>query len=72
MTLRFCPKAALIGITEHIENENSAYIIVVNYSDKTVETELKIKDGFHISNIIRGDVNNIAPYDTTIIKVIRK
>ena len=60
-----------IGITEHIENENNAYIALINYSDKTVDTNLKIKSGYSISQVIRGDADKILPFETLIIKVTR-
>lgn len=58
-----------IGITEHMAGANSAYIVLINYSDKTVNTNLKIKDGFSIESVILGDPKTITPFDTTIIKV---
>lgn len=60
-----------IGITEHIADENRAYIVLINYSDKTVETNLKLKSDYSAVDVIRGDINSIAPYETTIIKVLK-
>ena len=60
-----------IGITEHIEDEKNAYIVLINYSDKTVDTNLKIKSGYSISQVIRGDADKILPFETLIIKVTR-
>lgn len=61
-----------IGITEHIENENSAYIAMINYSKNKLDTELKIKEGFSVEKVICGDLNNIEPYGTVMFKVVRK
>lgn len=60
-----------IGITEHIEDENNAYIALINYSNKTVDTNLKIKSEYSISQVIRGDADKILPFETLIIKVTR-
>ena len=61
-----------IGITEHIEDANNAYIVLINYSDKIVDVNLKVKSEYNISKVIRGDIESMAPFETTIIKVSRK
>ncbi|MBQ7399814.1 MAG: cellulase family glycosylhydrolase [Clostridia bacterium] len=58
-----------IGITEHHENENSAYIVLVNYSGNEVKTNLTIKPEYKIEKVIYGNIDNIAPYDATVIRV---
>lgn len=61
-----------IGITEHIEDANNAYIVLINYSDKIVDVNLKVKSEYNISKVIRGDIESMAPFETTIIKVSRR
>ena len=61
-----------IGITEHIEDANNAYIVLINYSDKIVDVNLKVKSEYNISKLIRGDIESMAPFETTIIKVSRR
>jgi hypothetical protein len=61
-----------IGITEHIEDANNAYIVLINYSDKKVDINLKIKSEYSISKVICGDIESIAPFEITIIKVSRR
>ena len=61
-----------IGITEHVADENTAYVVLINYSDKTVDADLKIKSGYSIDCVICGDINTMRPYETTIVKVLKK
>ena len=61
-----------IGITEHIEDGNNAYIVLINYSDKIVDMNLKVKSEYSISKVIRGNIESMAPFETTIIKVSRR
>jgi len=61
-----------IGITEHIEDANNAYIVLINYSDKKVDINLKIKSEYSISKVICGNIESIAPFEITIIKVSRR
>ena len=58
-----------IGITQHNVDENSAYIVAINYSDKTVIPNIKIKDGYTVKRIIRGSLEQIEPFETFIIEV---
>lgn len=60
-----------IGITEHKVDENTAFVVLINYSDKSVETNLKLRPEYKISEVIRGDTDAIAPYETAIIKVTK-
>ena len=61
-----------VGITEHYENENSAYIVLVNYSGEASETNLKINPGYHIEKTIYGNPDHLAPYDAAIFKVTKE
>ena len=58
-----------VGITEHYENDNSAYIVLVNYSGKAASTNLRIRSDYHIEKTIYGNADTIAPYDAAILKV---
>ncbi len=58
-----------LGITQHNVDENSAYIVAINYSDKTVIPNIKIKDGYTVKRIIRGSLEQIEPFETFIIEV---
>lgn len=58
-----------IGITEHTADENTAYIALINYSGITVNTDLKIKPGYLVEDVIFGDINKMMPYETTLIKL---
>ena len=61
-----------IGITEHTVDETCAYVVMINYSDKTVETNITIKEGYVVEDVIRGDVNTISPFETVIFKASKK
>ncbi len=58
-----------IGITEHPENGNSAYVVLINYSGKTAQTNLEIKQGWLVEKVICGNPDVLAPYETAVIKV---
>jgi len=46
-----------IGITEHAENENSRYVVLINYGSKKAESGLKINDGWILTSVIHGEKN---------------
>lgn len=58
-----------VGLTEHYADENNVYIVLINYSDKTVNTNLRINYGYTLAESIYGNSESIAPYDAAVIKV---
>lgn len=61
-----------IGITEHIVNENEAYIVLVNYSGHQSETELVLNREYTIAETLYGNPDKLLPFDGAVIKVIKK
>lgn len=66
----------MLRSTEHIINENSRFAVLINYSEKEIFAKLSVKDGWNISEIYRGNIQdniiNSKPCDATIIKLIKK
>lgn len=61
-----CP---YIGITQHDVSESSSYIVMINYSDKQAYPNLIIKKGYSVECVIKGSLEKIDAFETTIIKV---
>lgn len=58
-----------VGVTEHYENENNAYIVLINYSGTEETISLALKHGFHVEKTVYGNTETISPYSATVIKV---
>lgn len=58
-----------IGITEHYVNQNELYVVMVNYSGFSLDTELMINNGYKVEKVIRGSIDEIAPFETVILKL---
>lgn len=60
-----------VGITEHYVDENNAYVVLINYSDKTVNTNLELNSDFAMDCAVYGNADSIAPYDAAVIKFVK-
>lgn len=58
-----------LGITEHIQDDENIYAVITNYSDKKVNPELNIKDSYECEEVVKGSLESLEPFDTTIIKI---
>ena len=60
-----------IGVTNHTDVSGAVYAVAINYSDKKQELNLKLQNGYKLEKIIRGDLNTIEPFETTIARLTK-
>lgn len=58
-----------LGITINPENDNSILASVLNYSDHEIKPEIKVTDGYEISDVLYGDINVIPGCDGAIVRL---
>ena len=68
------PKAARstnanIGVTVHPENENTAIVSVLNYSDHDIEGGYVIADEWQISEVLYGNTDTLGKCDGAIFRI---
>lgn len=63
---RIRSKNAAIGVTEHYVDDNTAYAMVINYSDKEQDTALILQNGWEISECW-GNVEKISKCDGILV-----
>ena len=61
-----------LGITINPENDNSILASVLNYSDHEIKPEIKVTDGYEISDVLYGDINVIPGCDGAIVRIKKK
>lgn len=59
-----------IGITEHY-GEERAYAVIINYSEREEEMNLRINENYRIERIIRGSADRIAPFDAAVLELVQ-
>lgn len=57
-----------ISMTEHY-NSNTAYIVMINYSNTTQATELTLQNGWTLKQTLLGDMDSIPGCDCTILEL---
>lgn len=69
-------KDKLLSVTEHIDSDNSAYLVFINCGQNSLELPLVFNNGYKLDRILRGKVNNgsilLASMDAAIIKIVKK
>jgi hypothetical protein len=60
-----------LGVTVNPENDNSCLVSVLNYSDKEIVPDIKIKDGWKIKEIIHGNLASLPSCNGIIMRVVR-
>lgn len=60
-----------VGMTQHLAG-SGVYIVLINYSGKKQTLKLKIREGYVISEALKGCVDEIQPFETVILKVAKK
>lgn len=58
-------------ITEHYD-KTCVYVAIINHSNETINPKVAISEEYHTEKVITGDINNIEPFDSVILKLIRK
>lgn len=70
-----------LGITEHLEDEHSAIVVLINYTPDLKELSLKVNEGWTITETLYGEslkkeqgayTGTLLPNDATIIKITNK
>ncbi len=61
-----------IGITVNPISHDECYVTMLNYSDKTIKPEAKIKEGWEIKEVVYGDINEIPLCNGAIIILKKK
>ena len=61
-----------IGITINPVDKNNCFVTLLNYSDKEIKPDVKIKDGWKIKETVYGDINCIPKCDGVFLKISRK
>lgn len=64
-----CKDIANVGITEHIQDENTRIIILINYQPELLSTKLTITKTWKITNILYGDQILESNSDETCITI---
>ena len=60
-----------IGITHNPINENETFVTVLNYSDKDLKNDMQIKQGWHVAEIVYGNLDVLPFCDGTIFKLVK-
>lgn len=60
-----------IGVTLHPVNENEMYCVAVNYLDENQDLNLNIKDGYKVSEVYYGNLENVGGYDAVVFKITK-
>lgn len=47
----------MVGVTEHIVNDNERIIIAINYSSQSSDVTLSLKDGWKFSEVLKGSAD---------------
>ena len=57
-----------IGVTHHMRDDE-IYVVMINYSDQKAKTDIVIKQGYHVTEMIRGELEEIESFETVIFRV---
>lgn len=60
-----------LGITHHFEGKD-ANVVIINYSANACQPNLKLHEDYEIHSILKGNVENMEPFSTTILHVTKK
>ena len=60
-----------LGITHHFDGEKTT-VVIINYSPNTCNPNLRVHEDYEICSIIKGGVDEIEPFSTTILQVTKK
>lgn len=60
-----------IGITHNPINEHETFVTVLNYSDKDLKNDMQIKQGWHVAEIVYGNLDVLPFCDGTIFKLVK-
>ena len=60
-----------IGITINPESDNSLVVSILNYNDKPIVPDIKIKDGYKVKEVLYGNLNEIPGCNGTIIRLTK-
>ena len=60
-----------LGITHHFDGEKTT-VVIINYSPNTCHPRLHVRDGYEIRSIIKGNIDVMESFSTTILQVTKK
>lgn len=55
-------------VTFH-KNKNGVTAVIINHSDKVIDPQINLQNGFKISKVLYGEINKINPFDALIVKL---
>lgn len=58
-----------IGVSIHPEDDQSAYCVLINYTESPQRPELIFRDGVTVEEVYYGDMKEIQPHEAVIFKV---
>ena len=61
-----------VGVTLHPDENGEIYCVAVNYSHSAQKPELEIKDGYVVSEVYYGNLDEIGGFDGVVFKVVKK
>ena len=61
-----------IGITINPIDENNCYATILNYSDKEIKPDIKIKWGWKIKEVVYGNTDCISKCDGVFLKISKQ
>ncbi len=66
----FVCKSDRVGVTFHYK-DNSVYAVIVNYSDKVLDPQITLQNGYSVKRVIYGDISRIAQYSACVLELER-
>ena len=60
-----------VGLTEHIVNDHTRILVMVNYDPSPVDVNLTLKDGWEIGRFVKGSLN-VSANDGAVLEITKK